>query len=174
MIQLKRCQKCTEEKPINDFPKNKQYRDGYSSWCSKCHNSYCAQDRHRIRCRENKRAWRLDPEFKKHEAIKSKERYRKNLRKSLYQSAKQRSKDGKYLFTITLEDVPEIPLKCPVLNIDMKIGTRYCATIDRIDSSKGYEPGNIQIISRKANSMKSDATREELLLFSKYWIKLFK
>ncbi len=34
-------------------------------------------------------------------------------------------------------------------------------TIDRINSSRGYEPGNIEVISWRANRMKGDATAEE-------------
>ena len=40
-------------------------------------------------------------------------------------------------------------------------------SLDRIDSSKGYTPDNVWVISRRANIIKHDATLEELLLISK-------
>ena len=37
------------------------------------------------------------------------------------------------------------------------------ASLDRIDSSKGYEPGNIQWIHKRLQFMKSDSSQEEFL-----------
>jgi hypothetical protein len=44
-------------------------------------------------------------------------------------------------------------------------------SLDKIDPKLGYVPGNIQVISHKANAMKWDATREELRAFAKWVLK---
>lgn len=71
-------------------------------------------------------------------------------------SAKARAKKYDRDFNITIDDlvVPEI---CPVFGTPMK-----SPSIDRTDSSKGYVPGNVDVISHRANQIKSDATLEEL------------
>lgn len=80
-------------------------------------------------------------------------------------------------FDITFQDVEEVYPKdglCPVFKIHLvPKDKKYTPTIDRIDSSLGYVKGNIQILSMLANKMKSDSTREELLLFSKGILKLY-
>lgn len=58
------------------------------------------------------------------------------------------------------------PKYCPILRLPFGKAHAVRASIDRKDNTKGYEPGNIQIISTKANRMKSDASMEELLLFA--------
>lgn len=64
------------------------------------------------------------------------------------------------------------PAVCPILGIALtQRGTNKfnSPSIDRIDPTLGYVPGNIQIISFKANAMKHNATADELKAFAK-WI----
>lgn len=53
--------------------------------------------------------------------------------------------------------------RCPALGIELKWqGGDAAPSLDRIDSTRGYEPGNIAVISSRANTIKGDATTEEV------------
>lgn len=70
--------------------------------------------------------------------------------------------------TLKIEDIV-IPEVCPVFKTPFVKKTNYTASIDRINNTKGYHSDNIQIISKLANTMKSNATVEELQKFA-IWI----
>jgi hypothetical protein len=61
---------------------------------------------------------------------------------------------------------------CPVFGVPLEYGASgYSpngASIDRIDSSLAYGDGNLQIISRRANTIKNDATPDELRRLADY------
>ena len=89
----------------------------------------------------------------------------------MLRGTKSRAKAKNLDFNITKSDI-HLPNKCPILGIELHIGkgksTPNSPTIDRIDSSKGYIKGNVQIISHRANTMKSDATLDEIRLLCTY------
>jgi hypothetical protein len=65
---------------------------------------------------------------------------------------------------------------CPLLEIELtyknhetKNMPKNYATLDRIDPSLGYVVGNIQILSQRANTLKNDASLEELRMLIKNW-----
>lgn len=100
----------------------------------------------------------------------------KNFDQNLWSQASRRSKRDGIEFSIDRSDIT-IPEFCPYLGF--KLTTEWGkgmlptnASIDRIDNSKGYVKGNIQIISRQANTMKSNSTKEELLTFAKNVLRL--
>jgi hypothetical protein len=65
-----------------------------------------------------------------------------------------------------------IPTHCPYLRISLTTTAprgsprTNIASLDRIDSSQGYTKGNVEVISHLANTMKSNATREQLVSFA--------
>lgn len=90
---------------------------------------------------------------------------RTNLPKRLWQAARIRAKEKGLEFDLEIEDII-VPDVCPVLSIPLKVGDGlanwFSPSIDRIDNSRGYTKDNIMVISRRANSIKSDSTIEEM------------
>jgi len=78
----------------------------------------------------------------------------------------------------TYKDLPKIPRKCPLLGIDLIVravgGLDSSPSVDRIDNKKGYTKSNIQIISRKANQIKNNASFEEFEMIYLNWKKQIK
>lgn len=83
----------------------------------------------------------------------------------LVNSARDRARSKKVPFDLTAQDII-IPEVCPYLKTPFKKGTRYAASLDRIIPNLGYVNGNIEVLSLKANCMKSDASAAELLEFA--------
>lgn len=103
-------------------------------------------------------------------------RHRNNPVRSLYHGAKARAKKYNYPFNIKEEDLV-VPKHCPVLGIPLFHSERTCTdnspSIDKIVPELGYVKGNIQIISHRANTIKSNATSEELRKVAE-WVDSFK
>lgn len=103
-------------------------------------------------------------------------RAKKNDPKALLlRSAQSRAAANGIECRLTKNDF-EIPLVCPLLGAwlaaaEGKAGPNS-PSLDRIDSSKGYVPGNIWVISHKANAMKNNASREELATFAQNVLRL--
>jgi len=100
------------------------------------------------------------------------QRVKKDGRKEILKAARRRAQQRTRPFDLCLKDII-IPEICPILGIRLVAGMDYptesSPSLDEIVVGKGYVPGNIQIISRKANTMKSNATPEELKKFAE-WI----
>jgi hypothetical protein len=93
----------------------------------------------------------------------------------LLQAAKTRSIRRGTPFNLSEEDVA-IPANCPILGIALLKGPgrlwAQSPTLDEIIPGKGYVKGNVQVISSKANTMKLNASPEELLRFAA-WVQGF-
>ena len=98
--------------------------------------------------------------------------------KYTFRCVKRRWKD----FDLTIDDLKDQwELQkgiCPYskLNLELPIGTKKIhhsvrASLDRIDSSKGYVKGNIQFVSTMINLMKSSLSHDEVIDFLNKLIK---
>jgi hypothetical protein len=100
----------------------------------------------------------------------------------MHSRAKSRAKKRGTEFNIDKSDI-DIPIICPILGIpiikEYKKGKKNGPTpnspsLDRVDNSKGYVKGNIRVISHKANTMKHNATKEELIQFAIWVMETYK
>lgn len=100
--------------------------------------------------------------------------YQNNYRKTrplkyLYNLAKGRSKERGIDFSLDVSDLVWNDY-CPLLGLCLNQhdpDMDYHASLDRIDSTKGYVKGNVMIISYRANRIKSNAVAEELLILGR-------
>lgn len=127
-----------------------------------------SQPEHAEKLRQRTKAWRQGhpdraKEFFHSAKARAPERF-------LLNRAKARAKQKGISFDIGLEDI-QIPTVCPVLGIPLKLGVRKGSppedwyaipTLDRIDNDRGYVKGNVRVISWRANTLKRNATPEEL------------
>lgn len=102
-----------------------------------------------------------------HEAERLADYLEKTRELCLLNGARKRAKDGNMDFDLTEFDI-HIPKRCPVFGTPFKeksgrwIRGRQAPSIDRLDNTKGYTMHNVNVISRRANTLKSDATADEL------------
>lgn len=83
----------------------------------------------------------------------------------LFNIAKQRCKKTGTEFTITVSDI-QVPEFCPLLGVKLDSyadSVDVHPSLDRIDPKQGYVPGNVWVVSHRANRIKSDANFEELI-----------
>jgi hypothetical protein len=89
----------------------------------------------------------------------------KNPERMMWHRAKKRAQAANVPFSIALGDIV-IPKTCPVLGIPLfqssKGRSDNSPSLDRRNPQWGYVPGNIAVISFRANRIKNDSTVQEL------------
>ncbi len=164
--QTKLCCACKEEVKVSLFSINRANKDGLQQRCKSCDNF--RQAIRRIEKAGEIQAYSL--------------KYARERRKNpdhrlqmLLNSSKQRAASRNREHSLTLDEIKNLwpeDNKCPVFGFELEwnsAGFRETSpSIDRIDSNKGYTKDNVQIISWKANRIKSNATQEDLEIVAKY------
>jgi len=88
--------------------------------------------------------------------------------KQLYNHLKSSAKKRNIIFDLEMSDLNNLsfPITCPVLDIPIFFNSGKAQdnsiSIDRIDSKRGYIKDNIVVVSNRANTLKRDATLDEM------------
>lgn len=169
MTQTKSCYSCKEIKPLTDFHVDNARKYKRASACKECRkvitrsSAKAYREKNIKAIREQQRQHRVDNIEEYREKGKKDRRARPEL--YMWYDAGRRARQQKVPFTLTKEDIT-IPNKCPVLGMTLKQGVGKplpsSPTLDKIIPELGYVLGNIKVISYRANSLKSDASLEEL------------
>ncbi len=117
-----------------------------------------------------KAAYRADPEkYRAQERLRAERDPKRYWVKTAYTHAKQRAEKFKLPFDLTRGYLSSILVdECPVFGTKFvfqgaKVAHLQSPTLDRLDPSKGYVRGNVAVISRFANNIKSNATSEQVV-----------
>lgn len=151
LMREKECFICHQIKPLSEFYTHKDMLDGHLNKCKECTKKY-------VRSRDTK-------EYDRNRYHNNVNRYLKHK----YYMMRQRCGDGKYSqrnyvrhgLSLTLEEWlgwcnETMPTFMALYNAwkDNGCDPKLTPTIDRIDNSRGYELGNLQWLTRSANSRK--------------------
>jgi hypothetical protein len=93
-----------------------------------------------------------------------KEAKKANPARYLLRAARYRASLKDAEFHLRESDI-HIPDVCPILGIKLfysETRSPNTPSLDRKNNEKGYVPGNVQVISFRANTLKNDASIEEL------------
>lgn len=100
----------------------------------------------------------------------------RSLRSQLVHNARARARKIGMPATVRVTDILW-PTHCPVLGVELDYATPRgqrdarnpaLPSLDRWDNSQGYVPGNVFVISMRANTLKSNGTPEELMRVAIY------
>ena len=139
------CDCCGEDLPLSKFSKldKNNPKAGHKTTCRRC-------SKNNFRREKDRKLWET------------------NAAAIMWKHAKANAHHKGISFTITVEDII-IPERCPVLGVPFTTKGEYAPSIDKIDPTRGYDPDNITIVSRRANIKKSDMTLNEMRALVSYY-----
>jgi hypothetical protein len=160
-MKTKICKKCGLEKPVEEFGKK---LNGWTALCSEC-----------TRQRDRERYAANQPEIRKTQNLyysgnsakimaQMKQALKDNPERGLLKLARQRCKKSGVPCTISEADIV-IPEFCPILGLKLEFGEmdnrNSSPSLDRISPELGYIPGNVAVISYRANRIKNEGSADE-------------
>jgi len=166
---MKTCSKCKQTKPKTEFHNHARASDGKQYHCKVCLSSYS----------------------KTEASKKSIKRYQttnwRGVASLIRSHMKSNSKKRGQVWDDSWWTVESILAKieggkCEKTGLPFEIREEnerhkkraFIPSPDRIDNSKGYVKGNVQVLSNLANKMKANATPEQLLQFAEWVFKTYK
>lgn len=160
---IKTCKRCLLEKKISEFSNCTRDGEVKHTYCKVCRNAQVKISRKKnpIKYRGKETSWRND-----------------NPVKRLLYCTRQSAKIKDLEHNIDETDFMLLPTHCPYLGIEIDYSagngkTMMKPSIDRVDPGKGYIKGNVELISSLANTMKSNASPEQLVAFAKEVLKRY-
>jgi hypothetical protein len=133
---MKECRGCHHPKSLDEFPPDLRSPDGKQARCRSCINEF----------------------MKIH--------YRDHPAEYLIRRAKARAAKKGFECSVTVADISPLPLVCPVFGVRLSKSDGQqnpnAYSLDRINNQLGYVPGNVAVISYRANRLKNDASADDL------------
>jgi hypothetical protein len=162
MDEVKTCRVCGETKELSCFSKDKDKRFGVKGICRPCSSfishEYYTKNSSDIKRRVSKYNESYFPKYNRDVISRL-----KNLCTKAKSRAKEFSLIDQDLFDLWEKQNGQCAYtKLPLLATANQFNTM---SLDRVDSSKGYVVGNIQLVCAAINKMKQEYTEEVFLLF---------
>lgn len=188
---MKACKSCKQEKPADatSFRVDRRIKCGLTARCRACirnrdHEMYPVRktqinESRKIRNKDGKytaqnRVWRANN--REHVRETKRTWYAANLELHMLVNAKKRAEQAGVPFDLRITDI-RIPEYCPILGLKLERATGTAApnspSLDRIIPDIGYVRGNVHVISHRANSIKNNASTDELFAIARYLTALF-
>jgi len=99
----------------------------------------------------------------------------KDYKLTMLRLAKRRARKRNIFFDLTIDDI-HIGNTCPILGMAFEVGAdnwQNSPSLDRIDNRRGYEPDNVIVVSMMANSIKNQATPEQIKKVGDFYEKIY-
>lgn len=158
---MKTCPACNTEKAVDAFYKAALRSDGIEGWCKECIKEKRRIYRKSIRGKEAARNHRLRIKESKHA-------------ESLLRGAKRRAFDKGLPFELDVEWLESRLDKCELSGLDFVESNipfmPLLASIDRIDSNKGYTKENSRVICYALNSAFNRWGSEVFEMIARAWL----